>query len=86
MAANESESVSCLVVSDSLQPYTILQSASHLCTWDFPGKNPGVGCHSLLQGIILTQGLNWVSLIAGMFFTFWATLEALQAANDLVIN
>ena len=25
---------------------------------DFPGKNIGVGCHSLLQGISLTQGLN----------------------------
>ena len=26
--------------------------------WDFPGKNPGVGCHLLLQGIFPTQGLN----------------------------
>ena len=25
---------------------------------DFPGKNPGVGCHFLLQGIFLTQGSN----------------------------
>ena len=25
---------------------------------DFPGKNTGVGCHSLLQGIFPTQGLN----------------------------
>ena len=24
----------------------------------FPGKNTGVGCHFLLQGIFLTQGLN----------------------------
>ena len=23
---------------------------------DFPGKNAGVGCHALLQGILLTQG------------------------------
>ena len=22
-----------------------------LCPWEFPGKNSGVGCHSLLQGI-----------------------------------
>ena len=29
-----------------------------LCPWDFPGKNTGVGCHFLLQGIILTQGSN----------------------------
>ena len=26
--------------------------------WDFPGKNTGVGCHSLLQGIFPTQGSN----------------------------
>ena len=25
---------------------------------DSPGKNIGVGCHSLLQGIFLTQGSN----------------------------
>ena len=25
---------------------------------DSPGKNTGVGCHALLQGIIPTQGLN----------------------------
>ena len=24
----------------------------------FPGKNTGVGCHSLLQGTFLTQGSN----------------------------
>ena len=29
-----------------------------LCPWDFPDKNTGVGCHGLLQGILLTQGLN----------------------------
>ena len=29
-----------------------------LCPWDFPGKSTGVGWHSLLQGISLTQGLN----------------------------
>ena len=29
-----------------------------LCPWNSPGKNPGVGCHSLLQGIFLTQRSN----------------------------
>ena len=29
-----------------------------LCPWNSPGKNTGVGCHFLLQGIFLTQGLN----------------------------
>ena len=28
------------------------------CPWDFPGKNAGVGCHFLLQWIVLTQGSN----------------------------
>ena len=35
-----------------------LQPARLLCPWDFPGKNTGVGCHFLLQGIFPTQGLN----------------------------
>ena len=44
-----------------------------------PGKpkNIGVGSLSLLQGIFLTQGSNWVSCIAGGFFTNWAIREAL---------
>ena len=29
-----------------------------LCPWDSPGKNTGVGCHFLLQGLFLTQGWN----------------------------
>ena len=29
-----------------------------LCTWDFPGKNTGVGSDAFLQGIFLTQGSN----------------------------
>ena len=31
-----------------------LQPTRLLCPWDFPGKNTGVGCHFLLQGIFLT--------------------------------
>ena len=40
-----------------LQPHG-LQPTRLLCPWDFPGKNTGVGCHFLFQGIFLTQGLN----------------------------
>ena len=36
---------------------------SHLCPWNAPGKNIGMGCHSLLQGIFLTQASNRVSCI-----------------------
>ena len=44
---------------------------------DSPGKNTGVGCHALLQGIFLAQGSSpGLSLIAGEFFTIWATREA----------
>ena len=39
-----------------MTPWTV--PTSLLCPWDFPGKNTGVGCHFLLQGIFPTQGLN----------------------------
>ena len=45
------------VTSDFLWPHG-LQPTSLPCPWDSPGKNTGVGCHFLLQGIFLTQGLN----------------------------
>ena len=41
----------------TLTPWTVAHQAS-LCPRDFPGKNAGVGSHSLLQGIFLTQELN----------------------------
>ena len=47
----------CSVVSDSLPPYE-LQSTRFLCPWNFPGKDTGVDCHFLLQGIFPTQGSN----------------------------
>ena len=34
-----------------------------LCPWDFPGKNTGVDCHFLIQGIFPTQGSNHSSWI-----------------------
>ena len=37
-------------------PWTIDHPIDILCPWDSPGKNTGVGSHSLLQGIFLTQG------------------------------
>ena len=36
-----------------------------LCPWDSPGKNTGVGCHDLLQGIFLPQKLNLSLLYYG---------------------
>ena len=49
--------------------------ARFLCPWDFPGKNTGVSCHTLLQGILPTQGLNPGLLYCRRFFTLWATME-----------
>ena len=49
--------VSHLVISDSLRSPE-LQSARLLRPWDFPGKDTGVGCHTLGQGIFPTQGSN----------------------------
>ena len=51
------ESVSHSFVSNSLQAHG-LYSTRLLCPWASPGKNIGVGFHSLLQGIFSTQGLN----------------------------
>ena len=46
---------------------------------DFPGKNPGMGCHFLLQGILLTQGPNpcllWLLYCKWMVY-HWSTWEA----------
>ena len=48
---------SCSVVSDSLRPHGLYPTRL-LHPWDFPGKNTGVGCHFLLQGMFPTQGSN----------------------------
>ena len=45
------------VVPDSLRPRG-LEPARLLCPWDSPGRNTGVGCRFLLQGIFPTQGLS----------------------------
>ena len=45
-------------VSDFVQLHR-LQPTRLVCPWDSPGKNAGVGCPALLQGIFPTQGLNW---------------------------
>ena len=60
--------LSCSAMSDSLQPIRLyparllLQPMDHKCQAplpvDFSGKNTGVACHFLLQGIILTQRWN----------------------------
>ena len=55
----------CLVHAQPLQscptlcdPMDYMQPTRLLNPQDSPGKNIGVGCHFLLQGICLTQGSN----------------------------
>ena len=45
----------CPILSD---PLDCSPSYKLLCPCNNLGKNTGVGCHALLQGIFLTQGLN----------------------------
>ena len=50
-----------------------------LCPWDSPGKNTGVGCRALLQGIFLTLGLKphlLCLLHCRHTLTCWAIREA----------
>ena len=46
---------SCPTLCDPMMDYSLPGSSVH---GDSPGKNTGVGCHALLQGIFPTQGSN----------------------------
>ena len=59
-----------------LQPHG-LQPARLLCPWDSPGKNTGVGCHALLQGIFPSQGLNPCLLPCRWILNHWASWDAI---------
>ena len=55
-------------------PWTAARQAS--LSMHSPGKNTGVGCHFLLQGIFPTQGSNWHLLHCRRILYHWATREA----------
>ena len=47
-----------------------LQTVRHLCPWDSPDKNTGVGCHFLLQGDLPhTETKPEFPALADRFFT-----------------
>ena len=46
-----------------------MEPARLLCLWDFSGKNTGVDCHFLLQGIFPGPGMESTSALAGELFT-----------------
>ena len=54
-----------------------------LCTWNFPGKNTKVSCHSLLRGSSWPKAWTQASCIAGRFFTVWITREAALPLNPI---
>ena len=69
--------LSCSVMSDSLWPHG-LQPARLFCPWNPSSKNTGVGHHILLQGILLTQGLNPPLLYCMHILyqpSYWGSLE-----------
>ena len=64
-------------------------------TMDFLGRNTGMGCSFLLQGIFLTQGSAQVSCIGRWILYHWATRETLawyiiswtvETCNEFVID
>ena len=54
-----------------------LQPTRLLCPRDSPGKNTGVGCHVLLQGVFLTQGSSPSLLHYGWILYHLSHREAL---------
>ena len=65
-------------MSSSLWPHG-LQPTRLLCPWDSPGKNTGVGCHLLLQGIFPTEGSSPPLSHWQVDSYCWATKEALSS-------
>ena len=72
------------VVSNSATPWTVALWAL-FCSWDSLGKNPRVGCHSLLQ-IFPTQGLNQGLLHCRQIVIAWATMEAVLIPYPLQLK
>ena len=60
-------------MSNSFWPHG-LQWARLLCPWGFPGKNTGVGCRFLLQGIFSTQRSNLCLLHWQVDSFTWTTI------------
>ena len=59
-----------------MTPKAVAHQAS--LSWNSPGKNTGMGNHSLLKGIFLTQGLKSGLHILGRFFNDQAKAAAMK--------
>ena len=62
-----------------------LQPARLLCSWDFSGKNTGLGCHFLLQGMFLIQGSNPHLLHCNQILYHWAMRKCIHVNYSLPI-
>ena len=66
---SKNESISCSVISDSLEPHGLLPTRL-LRPRNFPGKNTEVGFHFLVQGNLPDPGTEPASpILTGGFFT-----------------
>ena len=75
VVSNTCDPVDCSSWSSSV--HGILQARTLewvLCPWDPPGKNTGVGCHFLLQGIFPIQESN-LSLLHCRQILYWLSYE-----------
>ena len=76
---------------DSLQTYG-LSPTWLLCPWDSPGKNTGVICHALLQGIPPPRdgptSLTSPALVGGFFITSvaWEALTSTDLRSNLALQ
>ena len=61
MCVSVSVCLSRSVTSDFLRAPEIV-ACQYFCPWDFPGKNTGMGCHSLFQEIFPNPGMKPMSL------------------------
>ena len=69
---------------DCSLPVCPLQSL--LCPWDSPGKNTGVGCHALLQGIFPMQEWNLCLMSPALAGGFFTTSSISTLPNELFIS
>ena len=67
----------CLVTKPflTLPPHGLKPARLH-CPWGSPGKNTGVGCRFLFQGIFPTQGSNLHLLLGRWILYHWTAWEA----------
>ena len=75
------------VVSDSSQPHGVCNLPGSSVHGNFSGKNTGVGCHFLLQGIFPTQGSNshLLCLLLGRWF-FTKSSKCLKKNQHLLFK